>query len=175
MRADDIAQVFHACFQRDFRVKLEGGAAEPYYLPATCSDDSHTIYFREDFASSALHEIAHWCIAGAARRQQPDFGYWYEGDRGPHQQREFERLEVRPQALEWIFSEASATPFRVSCDNFDEAALDIESFRRAVVEAVRARLAEGLPPRAGKFVAALMAKTGNMSALAPETYSELPP
>jgi elongation factor P hydroxylase len=175
MRAIDIVHVFHVCFETDFRVRLEGGAAEPYYLPASCNDDYHTIYFREDFASSALHEIAHWCIAGAARRLQPDFGYWYEGDRNADQQREFERLEVRPQALEWIFSEASATPFRVSCDNFAEAALDIEPFRRAVAEAVRVRLAEGLPPRADKFAAALMAKTGNMSALAPETYSELPP
>ena len=32
----------------------------PYYEPGTPS----VIYFREDFDRSALHEVAHWCVAG---------------------------------------------------------------------------------------------------------------
>ncbi len=32
---------------------------------------------RTDFFASALHEISHWCVAGKARREQVDFGYWY--------------------------------------------------------------------------------------------------
>lgn len=174
MQAAQICEVFHACFLTQYRTRLEGGESEPFYQPAANDADWHFIYFREDFASSALHEIAHWCIAGAKRREMADFGYWYEGDRSACRQREFELLEVGPQALEWVLSEASKTPFRVSCDNFDEAALETARFRQQVWDEVHALLARGLPPRSRLFAEALIAKTGRAAALEASTYKELP-
>ena len=60
------------CFNLRFGVSegtiLVGGADEPYYEPGS----PNIIYFREDFVRSALHEVAHWCVAGAARRTLPD-------------------------------------------------------------------------------------------------------
>ena len=69
-----------ACFNRVFSLientVLEGGANEPYYRPGS----PNVIYFSEYFVRSALHEVAHWCVAGAARRGLPDYGYWYSPD-----------------------------------------------------------------------------------------------
>ncbi|PPS58814.1 hypothetical protein CRX72_23640 [Pantoea sp. BRM17] len=53
------------------------GDDEPIYLPADAESPWHRVVFAHGFYASALHEISHWCIAGDARRQQVDFGYWY--------------------------------------------------------------------------------------------------
>ena len=58
-------------------VRLVGGFDEPLYLPATDSRAAE-IRFRSDYPSSALHEVAHWCLAGARRRALQDYGYWYQ-------------------------------------------------------------------------------------------------
>ena len=98
-----LEQVFMRCFGSSLCTRLQGGAAEPLYQPATLEGDYHVLYYRADYFASALHEVAHWCIAGEIRRQQTDFGYWYAPDgRSPAQQRAFERVECRPQALEWM-------------------------------------------------------------------------
>ena len=169
MLAQQIIEIFNRCFSQS-QTKLVGGAFEPLYEPG---DQEARVYFREDYASSALHEIAHWCIAGADRRQQTDYGYWYCRVRGVKQQRRFETVEVKPQALEWVFSVAAGVEFRVSCDNFDESTLDMSGFRGAVQSAVVAWL-NVLPPRAARFVAALVEQTGNQQALASDTYREPP-
>ena len=97
--------VFARCFARTENTRLVGGAAEPLYQPAGKGNGPHSLYFREDYFASALHEVAHWCIAGIERRQRVDFGYWYAPEgRSDDQQRAFESVEVRPQALEWYFS-----------------------------------------------------------------------
>ena len=120
-----IAAVFDRCFAGDYRTQLCGGAEEPLYVPAGSQGELHTVWYREDFARSALHEAAHWCIAGDARRQLDDYGYWYEPDgRNEVQQREFERVESRPQALEWFFAMAAGLPFRVSIDNLSGGDID---------------------------------------------------
>lgn len=80
----------------------------------------------------------------------------------------------RPQALEWIFSEASCNQFRVSCDNFDERVLDFDRFRVNVQFEVHRWLKEGLPRRANKFTRALLTLTGRHQALDPVTYKEPP-
>ncbi len=39
----------------------------------------------------------HWCIAGKARRNRVDFGYWYCPDgRDAQTQSQFEDVEVKP-------------------------------------------------------------------------------
>ena len=169
MLAEQICETFNRCFALS-QVKLVGGAFEPLYEPG---GQESCIYFREDYASSALHEIAHWCIAGADRRQQPDYGYWYRDKRDLKQQRTFESVEVKPQALEWVFSVAAGIDFRVSCDNFDASTLNMAGFSSEVHAAVIALL-DGLPPRGERFIHALVAQTGNQQALKNVTYREPP-
>ena len=112
--------VFAECFEADYRTRLVGGALEPEYRPATDARGWHLLCYREDYPASALHEAAHWCIAGEQRRQQLDFGYWYAPDgRDAMTQRQFERVETQPQAIEWHFALAAGMWFCVSIDILD--------------------------------------------------------
>lgn len=162
--ASRLERVFDDCFALRWRTRLHGGADEPYYAPAREPGREHTLYYRSDYFASALHEVAHWCIAGARRRLEPDFGYWYTpGDRDAGQQRAFEAVETKPQALEWIFSRACGYRFRPSADNLGLAArglLDSAGFNRCVLEAVRGWQARGLPRRAATFYRALCREFG---------------
>ena len=174
MLASNICEIFNDAFSDRFDTRIQGGAAEPLYQPAIDPGGKHTIFFREDFASSALHEIAHWCIAGQSRRLQVDYGYWYSADRDGSKQRAFETAEIRPQSLEWILSEASHTCFRISRDNFDEATVSLNEFRDGVCQAARSWLRGGLPPRAREMIDCLATATGRGDALDPSIYMELP-
>jgi elongation factor P hydroxylase len=159
-----VERVFDDCFAGTYNTRLFGGAAEPLYQPAKASGGYHALYYRSDFFASALHEVAHWCIAGAQRRQQPDFGYWYIPEsRSVEQQRAFERVECKPQALEWFFSRACACPFQVSADNPDLASagmLDTAAFQLGVLEQALAWQTAGLPARAAVFYTALCREFG---------------
>ena len=121
----------------------------------------HRVIFAHGFYESALHEIAHWCIAGAERRKLVDYGYWYEPDgRSAERQREFEQVEVKPQALEWILSEACGRKFHISTDNLDgdpdAVELGRQKFRGAVVKQATWYLKNGLPERAEILKEALL-------------------
>ena len=157
--SERLENVFHDCFLLAENTRLVGGAEEPLYQPAQAAGEACLLYYREDFFASALHEIAHWCIAGQARRRQLDFGYWYAPEgRNPVQQRAFEAVEVQPQALEWYFSQACGYQFRVSVDNLDPGSgklPDTLDFRRQVAAQARHWQREGLPRRAGVFYTAL--------------------
>ena len=159
-----VERVFNDCFADTYNTRLFGGADEPIYQPANVSGGYHALYYRADFFASALHEVAHWCIAGAQRRQQPDFGYWYAPEgRSAEQQNAFELVEYKPQALEWFFSQACAYRFLVSPDNPDLASagmLDTTAFQRAVLEQALVWQMVGLPARAGVFYAALCREFG---------------
>jgi len=112
-----------------------------------------------DYPRSALHEAAHWCIAGAARRRLEDYGYFYEPPpRSRDRQEAFARAEARTQALEAIFAAAAGHRFAVSVDDVD-AALDFErAFARQVSEALEDWRSTGLPARAARFEAALVCR-----------------
>ena len=98
-------------------VTLVRGDFEPEYFPAT-ETEAARIEFAHGFFNSALHEISHWSIAGEQRRLLPDLGYWYAPDgRTAEQQALFEQVEIKPQAIEWLFSKAFGRKFRVSLDN----------------------------------------------------------
>lgn len=170
MNANEIIEVFEAAFPS---VQLCGGSDEPYYVPAALGGTA-TLHFKEDFAASALHEVAHWCIAGRRRRELVDFGYWYEPERSSETQSRFEYVEAPPQALEWIFSVAAGRPFRVSFDNFDLPANRLDAFRRRVQDAVLERLQHGLPRRAQRFADALATRSGQAGFLDPEHYEAMP-
>ena len=157
-QVDELISLFNGLFSDSENTRLERGEHEPVYLPADDRVPYHRIVFAHGFFSSALHEIAHWCVAGPERRLLEDFGYWYEPDgRTPEQQRQFEQVEVKPQALEWIFSVCSGKPFRVSADNLalSAEAHDDRIFRERIHQEVLWRLEKGLPARAARFAAAL--------------------
>ncbi len=109
------------------------------------------------FYASAIHEISHWCIAGKARRELVDFGYWYCPDgRDAQTQSQFEDVEVKPQALDWLFCVAAGYPFNVSCDNLEgDFEPDRVVFQRRVHAQVMDYLANGIPERPARFIKAL--------------------
>lgn len=169
-RSADLEVLFGQCFWARWHTRLEGGGSEPQYLPDP-ANRLHRLLYREDFFASALHETAHWCIAGTHRRRQLDFGYWYLPDgRDAAAQRAFEAVEARPQALEWVFSVAAGVPFRPSVDNLTGAGGDGAAFAQAVAGAVHRYLENGLPSRAVLFADALSATYGTGDWRRPERY-----
>jgi elongation factor P hydroxylase len=168
--AADLEAVFHDCFLAAYETRLCGGADEPLYEPAAAGVPA-TIYYREDYAASALHEVAHWCIAGERRRRQVDYGYWYVPDgRGAGQQAEFERVEARPQALEWHFALAAGLPFRVSVDNLSRAPSAATDFEQAVAGQAQRFCREALPARAARFRSALALRLGGITTPRPDHF-----
>ncbi|MCJ8169167.1 elongation factor P hydroxylase [Atopomonas sediminilitoris] len=162
--------LFRRCFSSDYAVELVGGADEPLYVPAASGRNSQIIY-THDYIASALHEIAHWCLAGAARRQQLDYGYWYSPDgRSAEQQQAFESVEVKPQALEWLFSQAAGQRFAVSIDSLNAPEYDRRPFQLAVWQQVQRYWRYGLPARAASFVNALLAHYQTHSDFYPEAF-----
>ncbi len=154
----DLIELFSDTFYRDYNTRLVKGDDEPIYLPASDTCEYHQIVFAHGFYSSALHEIAHWCVAGKERRLLEDFGYWYVPDgRNEEQQKTFESVEIKPQAIEWAFCVAAQKKFRVSADNLNGAEADTESFTAAVLEQVKHYLAHGFPTRAQQFINAIAA------------------
>jgi elongation factor P hydroxylase len=159
--AEDLIAIFDRLFSGTENTRLVSGGGEPEYLPADTQVTYHRVIFAHGFYESALHEIAHWCIAGADRRRLVDYGYWYEPDgRSAERQREFEQVEVKPQALEWILSEACGRKFHISTDNLDGDPVSVEQgrqkFRAAVVTQAARYLENGLPARAEILKEALL-------------------
>ena len=119
-------------------VNLVKGDFEPEYFPATDSTPAR-IQFAHGFFNSALHEISHWSIAGEQRRLLPDLGYWYAPDgRTAEQQALFEQVEIKPQAIEWLFATAFGRKFRVSLDNLTGEGSDGNRFKDHVFAQVQA-------------------------------------
>lgn len=113
---DWLISLFNTLFAHQ-HVILVRGAGEPEYFPAKDNQPAH-IEFAHGFFQSALHECSHFFIAGERRRQLSDFGYWYAPDgRTEAQQQAFERVEIKPQALECLFTLACKRSFQVSQDN----------------------------------------------------------
>lgn len=155
---NDLIRLFNDLFRDTETTVLVAGKDEPLYLPRDGSCPWDRVIFAHGFFASALHEISHWCIAGRERRKKVDFGYWYQPDgRTAEQQRRFEQVEVKPQALEWIFSVSARSRFNLSLDNLSGSdSGDIEQFRTHLREQVRRFLSLGLPPRAALFQQALV-------------------
>ena len=74
---EQLIEIFDGCFADDFNTRLIKGDDEPIYLPADAEVPYNRIVFAHGFYASGLHEISHWCIAGKARRELVDFGYWH--------------------------------------------------------------------------------------------------
>lgn len=159
-----VCGVFDRLFGDTWMIDLVGGAEEPLYSPASSTIHRSKIYFRADYLSSALHEIAHWCLAGVDRRKLEDYGYWYTPDgRDDEQQQLFLSAEIKPQALEWVFSNACGLPFRVSMDNLTGVSdpVDEAAFQYNVASQVRLWCSsKTIPIRGLQFTAALAAEFG---------------
>ncbi len=166
-RLEAIIALFDQQFFDSHNTKLISGAEEPVYLPAntllqknqTGGTDHHRLCFRKDYLSSALHEVAHWCLAGEQRLLLEDFGYWYQPDgRSAEQQQVFETVEVRPQALEWMFSIACGQRFQLSVDNLSSGRSEPSSdFAQAVMEQAKIWCEPGkMPARGEQFLAILI-------------------
>ncbi|KGK42327.1 ATPase [Nitrincola sp. A-D6] len=153
---EDLIRIFNQCFEVNYNTRLVRGGDEPIYLPADAERCYHAIYFAHGFYSSGLHEIAHWLIAGPQRRLLEDFGYWYEPDgRSAAQQAEFEQVEIKPQATEWILADAAGFRFRVSSDNLNGEPTDNSAFKQAVYQQVGEYIHQGLPERTAQLRNAL--------------------
>lgn len=154
----DLIHLFNETFFDTYDTKLVYGGEEPIYLPKNDEIPYHQIIFAHGYFASALHEISHWCIAGQERRQLEDFGYWYCPDgRDQKTQEAFQVVELKPQALDWLFCLATHYPFNVSCDNLNGTfEPDRQGFKKAVAETVVTMLKEdAIPPRAKTFLSVL--------------------
>jgi len=165
---------FQSEFKESYQTILVGGAEEPLYEPSSLHLDTglSIVYFKEDYVSSALHEISHWCIAGASRRKCVDYGYWYHSERGGRAQSRFEEVEIFPQAVEWILSVAVGIPFIVSADNLSLGDYNNKSFKIAVQKKVTALLGEDLPERISQI--ALLLSKGAVDHLDRSNYLNVP-
>ena len=92
---DQLVDIFNQAFSDGYNTRLVKGGKEPEYLPADDDCHYHRIIFTRDYFASALHEIAHWCIAGEQRRQQHDYGYWYAPDGRNIQQQKLPFVSVQ--------------------------------------------------------------------------------
>lgn len=133
-------------------VTLVKGDFEPEYFPAT-SNTSARIQFAHGFFNSALHEISHWTIAGDKRRLLPDLGYWYAPDgRTADQQALFEQVEIKPQAIEWLFATAFGRKFRISLDNLNGESGNGSNFKDQVFAQLQRYLSgQAKLPRDAKY------------------------
>lgn len=168
-----LISTFNTLYQARLNTVIAGGAVEPLYQPADAEHEFNTIYFTRDYFASALHEIAHWCIAGDQRRKRVDYGYWYAPDgRDASQQALFERVEVKPQAIEWILSRSCGHKFRLSADNLEGDAQPSATFRKQVCAQAKSYCTGGLPTHALELVGAFSQVFGLPSPLIPEHYEE---
>lgn len=160
----ELEKIFNDLFNKLEQTELKSGGDEPIYLPSSDKNTLAQIISTRDYFSSILHEVSHWCIAGPERRKLVDFGYWYEPDgRNEIKQRAFELVEVKPQALEWLFTEACGIKFRLSVDNLEQTTNESafkgasDCFKQAVLDQTLHYLElENAPKRALIFIEALL-------------------
>lgn len=154
-QVEQLIEIFNITFAST-NTRLVRGNGEPIYLPADAICHFNRIEFAHGFYNSALHEIAHWCIAGAQRRKLEDYGYWYCPDgRDAEQQQAFEKVEIKPQAIEWALSVAAGRRFGVSTDNLNGVTPDRKAFAKQVFMQLQTYLDSHFPPRAQQLIEAL--------------------
>lgn len=153
--SQELMAIFNETFSRDFNTRLVCGSDEPLYKPADQHCEYHQIIFAHGYFSSALHEIAHWLVAGEQRRLQLDYGYWYEPDgRDQQQQAEFEKVEILPQAIEWAIAASCGFDFEVSSDNLSGIVINRLAFKRKVYQRALHLLSNGFSARTCRLLKA---------------------
>lgn len=171
---DRLLNTLNPWLKEVWQTELVASNGEPYYRPARQSESLHQIEFAHGYFNSALHELAHWCIAGEKRRTLPDYGYWYAPDgRNAEQQAQFETVEVKPQAIEWHFALACQRGFRVSIDNLNGSKTCETPFKKAVVEQALNYSNAHLPTRAANISQQLSAEFGGLPQSTDFTFQAL--
>jgi elongation factor P hydroxylase len=157
MDDQNITQIFADCFQAEYATQLTGGATEPEYVPSRSADGMNQLFYRENFVASALHETAHWCIAGPERRLHRDFGYSYlPPPRTARQQADFFAAELKVQTLEMIFDAAAGLDFVPSADHLGVDLYDFRQQLEAHQKAVETWMMTSCDKRARTFAQSLM-------------------
>jgi len=158
-RYQDLIRLFEATFFQQYNTRLVKGGDEPIYLPVSSECNFNQIVFAHGYYASAMHEIAHWCLAGAERRLREDFGYWYVPDgRDQQQQLDFEKVEIKPQAIEWALCVAAGKAFDVSTDNLSGSGqTNRHAFKTKVYQQVCRYLETGFPKDATILIKVLAA------------------
>ncbi|BDF93746.1 MULTISPECIES: elongation factor P hydroxylase [Pseudoalteromonas] len=152
----DLTSIFEHTFYQSHNTRLVKGEHEPIYIPANANTSFHQIVFAHGFYASALHEIAHWLVAGEKRRLVEDYGYWYCPDgRDKAQQAEFEAVEVKPQAIEWALSVAAGFDFNVSVDNLNGEQTCRFDFQKRVHQQLQQLIKTGFNSRTTALLKAL--------------------
>jgi len=151
--------IFNELFLESENTVIELSSDEPLYVPASKAGEPSKILFSHGFFSSALHEISHWLVAGEQRRKIEDYGYWYKPDgRSFAEQQEFEKVEILPQAIEWILSVSCDHRFHFSADNLNSGFVISEQFKQNVSLKAQSLLVQGLPDRMDKLVSELVSR-----------------
>ncbi len=150
-----IEDAFSEVFLEHYRTVLEGGHEEPFYRYSEMDAKPHRICYRHDFIASALHEVAHWCIAGKERRKINDYGYWYSPDgREASIQSRFYKVEALPQAIEKFFHQCLGSEgFHLSIDNLggEISENEVNEFRLLVAKHFEMIQGGVMPKRAKIF------------------------
>jgi elongation factor P hydroxylase len=155
-----LAAVFDRCFAVSHRTVVRLGADAPVYRPPEAASHGEILCHR-DYPASVLHEVAHWCVASAARRRRADYGYWYvPPPRSAATQARFLLVEERNQALECLFATAAGLRFEVSLDATGDDGTQRRDFTTRVRARAAALAAAGLPSRAARYRTALVAEFG---------------
>ena len=155
---EELAALFNTVFEASEQTILVDTDDEPHYLPRDNDRLLYCIFYTKDSYTSLMHEVAHWCRAGFARRQLPDYGYWYQAsNRSPEAQQLYVQSESKTQALEWIFCVAAGLPVQIIPENQPYSFEPSLEFRRSIYEAALHYLQRGLSDRSERFRQALLA------------------
>jgi len=156
-KLNNLLNSFNELFLKLENTIIERSLGEPLYIPASKLRENNKILFSHGFFASALHEMSHWLVAGEQRRKLEDYGYWYKPDgRSLVEQQEFEKVEIRPQAIEWILSVSCQHTFHFSADNLSAGFAISEKFKRSVSEQAQSLIVNGLPDRMERLVNVLV-------------------
>lgn len=162
MALNNLLQLLNRYYLNDYNTKLVGGFDEPFYQ-AFNDGNAAEIQFTQDYIRSALHELAHWCVAGVERRAQDDYGYWYAADgRNQQQQCEFFKVELKPQTIEWAFSVMCRVDFEPSIDNLMSEVEGQDKFKQDLNQYLQYMLRNGFSKRT-KDIINILAKHSAIS------------
>ncbi len=154
----ELINLFNEQFKVSEHTILVETENDPLYLPIDASCEFNRIFCTKNSFASIFHEIAHWCIAGLARRKLVDYGYWCKlEDRSPEEQQLHRNYEKKTQAIEWIFSVAANTKFLIIPDNAPHSFEASEEYKQGIYTMTMHYLDQGLPPRAEIFKNSLLA------------------
>ncbi len=152
IQLNTLLKLLNSNYLNHYNTKIVGGFNEPFYKTFEGKQPAQ-IQFSHDYIRSALHELAHWCVAGKERRKQDDFGYWYAADgRNQQQQNEFFKVEIKPQAIEWAFSIVLGIPFEASVDNLGTQVQGVDEFNNNLRNQLSEYVKNGFPKRTAEIL-----------------------